>query len=133
MFENIYMNVLVYTTPILVILGGWIALKVKALLDAHITNATLNGVLTRLASTVETAVSSVYQQFVEPIKAGGSLTDNQKAQAKAMALAEIESHLGMKGLQELEYVLGWSSVQVDANLSSHVEAAVANLNQTLAK
>jgi len=128
MFENIYMNVLVYATPVLVILGGWIAVKVKALLDAKITNTTLNGVLSRLASTVETAVSSVYQQFVEPIKAGGTLTDDQKAQAKAMALAEIKSHLGTKGLQELEYILGWSSEQVQSNLGSHVESAVAKLN-----
>jgi len=133
MFETIYMNVLVYASPLLVILGGLIVVKIKALLDAKVTNTTLNGVLTRLASTVETAVGSVYQQFVEPIKAGGSLTDDQKAQAKAMALAEIKSHLGTKGLQELEYVLGWNADQVQANLGSHVEAAVGQLNQNLAK
>lgn len=127
MFETIYMNVLFYLGPVLLIVLGWAMLKVKDLVAAKIGNEAVKGILTRLADAVETAVKATYQAFVSPLKSGGSFSDADKAIAKEMALAEIKSHLGEKGMKELMAILGWSQDQADQNLKSKIEAQVADL------
>lgn len=129
MFENIYMNVLVYLGPVLLLLLGWALLKGKEYIAQKVSNEAMRGMLTRLSDTTETAVKAVFQSFVEPLKKGGNFTEEDKAMAKQMALAEIKSHFGEKGIKELMHILGWDEKNVDQNLGTKVEAQVADLKK----
>ena len=129
MFENIYMNALVYLGPALLLLLGWLMLKGKELIAQKVSNEAVRGMLTRLSDTTETAVKAVHQAFVDPLKKGGTFSDEDKAIAKQMALAEIKSHFGEKGIKELMHILGWDEKNVDQNLSTKVEAKVADLKK----
>jgi uncharacterized protein YidB (DUF937 family) len=129
MFETIYMNALVFLGPALLMLLGWVAFKVKTFIDQKIGNEALKGILDRLTDATETAVKGVFQAFVEPLKNGGNFSDSDKAIAKQMAIAEIKSHLGEKGVKELMTILGWNQETVDSNLATKVEAKVADLKK----
>jgi ABC-type taurine transport system substrate-binding protein len=101
-------------------LSTWAAKKVRLQYSA--------GVLGRLSATAETAVQSVWQTYVEALKtanADGKLEAEEKARAKKLALDELKSYLGAKGLGEIVKVLGVGSGEVDKVLSSALEAAIA--------
>jgi hypothetical protein len=81
----------------------------------------------RALAEVGDAVLAVSQTYVDALKAAnadGKLTDQEKAEAKAKALALIKQNLGPVGLRKLAKIIG---VDVDGWLGTKLEAAVATL------
>lgn len=81
-------------------------------------------VIQRAWVEVQGAVAEVSQTYADAIKAAradGSLTDMERAAAKAQAIAIAKENLGEKGLRRLGRVLG---VDVDRWLASKTEQAV---------
>lgn len=111
----------------------WVATKVAALINAHVQNTYLRGALLRLDDTIFAAVREVHQIAVEGLKAAssdGRLTDAEKAEIKARALATVKSHLGTRGLKEVAHVLGMGSPgSIDGVISTRIEAAVHDLKR----
>jgi hypothetical protein len=69
----------------------------------------------------------MFQTIVDDLKAAkadGVLSDEEKAAIKAKALANLKSHLGVKGLKELLSVLGLDDASLDKFLSSKLEASL---------
>ena len=94
------------------------------------------GVAQRAYSELIDAVLEVWQTYVSEIikdRADGTLTDEEKAEAKQRALDIAKSNLGAKGLARLARALGFGSlVHTDTSqtlswLGSKVETAVAGL------
>jgi hypothetical protein len=86
------------------------------------------GVFARLSSAALTAVQST-QQVVNRDLASG-FTKANAATLKSDALALVKSQLGPAGLAELASIVGLD--QVAEVLSTHVEAAVLQVNQAAA-
>lgn len=97
---------------------GWIATKVK--------NAKVAGVLERLTALAFTVVQEVQQTVVS--KLGDTADAAALLAARDQALATLKSHLGDKGLQEIEDVLGLKDQDaVIKLLISFIESSVHSL------
>ena len=103
----------------------WGMLKLRQLVSAKVSNEILKGILTRLNDAVETAVKSVAQAYVDPMKKSNDFGPEAQTVAKAKAIEAVKSYMGQKGLNELTKVMGWNAV--DENLDAKVEAKVADL------
>lgn len=109
----------------------WLAVALVGLISryvvAKIGSETVRKYVGRALDEVYDAVGEVYQTFVSEIKKGradGQLTDEEKAEAKAKAIAIAKSNIGAKGLARLGRILG---VDIDDWLGTKVEASVAKL------
>lgn len=112
-------SVLALLTAGLALLTNWIAKKIKS---EHWA-----AVVMKTDDVAIKVIRDVYQAYVEPLKAAnadGKLTEDEKRNAKAMAIQQIKSYLGAKGLNELASLL--SAGKIDEYLSSVVENAVSN-------
>lgn len=110
----------------------WLLAAAGALLLKYVfslvKNSYANGVLGRAWLEVQGAVLEVEQVYVGALRAAradGKLTDAEKAQAKAMAIAIARENLGKKGLARLARVLGLDSVE--RWLGSKSEQALATV------
>lgn len=105
----------------LVFVGGLAAtLILKAMKDG-----TAKEIVSRALTEVGHAVLAVTQTYVSAIKAAsedGVLTDQEKAEAKAKAIALVKQNIGKDGLLKLAKILG---VDLDGWLGTKIEAAVA--------
>jgi hypothetical protein len=112
------------------ILGPVITLvfaRLATFIAAHAKNTAVQGVLVRLNDAVETAVLALEQTMVMTAKAaagGGKMPKEIAAQVKQAALDEVKSHLGDKGLAELQVILGVHKLDLDAFLATRIEATV---------
>ncbi len=96
----------------------WIKSKVK--------NESVGGVLERLTALAFTVVSEVQQTVVSGL--GDKATKEELLKARDLALANLKTHLGPKGIKELMSVLGIkTSDAVDKMLITFIESAVHNL------
>lgn len=127
MFENIVLTLLMILGPAALAVLTWAGLKLKNYLAAKGMNEYLKGVLQRLDDAVVDAVKGVYQAYVEPLKAEGGLSDENKAKAKAKAIEYLKSFIGEKGLKELAKVLGAEGDELDKALGNKVEAALPSV------
>jgi hypothetical protein len=105
----------------------------KALIDlinAKTKNQLVAGILARLTSAVQVAVmdvnGTVKAAYLEAVK-DGPITPEEKSRLKAIAIAKVKEHLGMKGLGELVTILGVNSTLIDSFLGSHIEAAIEGM------
>ena len=102
-------------------------------LKAKIDNATAEGILVRLNDAAFSAVGSTWQTMGEAMKAAaadGKFTPEEKAQLKAIAIAEVKSVLGPKGLATLLEVLGLKSESdADKVISAKDEQAIYRTKQ----
>ena len=117
-------------TPVLLAALGWLSWRAAGWIKAHTKNAQVQGILLRLDDAVFTAVSSLEQTVVVAAKTAasdGQLTKSDGAAVKAAALAEIKSHLGPKGIAELQAILGIKADGLDSFLSSRIEASVLQM------
>jgi len=99
----------------------------------HVRSGWITATLGRLGVEVRAVVLEVSQTYTDEVKAAaadGLLTPEERARAKAMALAKLKSNLGKKGLDRIERILGIDSI--DDWLSTHIEAAVSDA-RTVAK
>lgn len=88
----------------------------------------------RALNEVGDAVLDVAKTYVESIKqarADGKLTEAEKAEAKARALAVAKRNIGPEGLKRLAKILGFDTGALDKWLGTKVEAAVASLGPKL--
>ncbi len=96
-------------------LPSWIKSKVK--------NESVAGVLDRLSTLTFAVVSEVQQTVVSGL--GGKATTAELLAARDRALATLKTHLGPKGLKELQTVLGVEAGEaVDKLLVTYIESAV---------
>lgn len=118
---------------ILTVLLPWALPKLYKLLRDKIENETLEGISVRSTSAVIRAVAYVAQTYTDELKAGrapdsdggSKLTDQEKSAAKRAAIEAAKSFLGKKGLDELMWMLGLSSIEgVDVYLGKQIEAVV---------
>ena len=94
---------------------------------SRVSNDWVRAFLGRVYDEVNDAVREVYQTYVDAIRAksaDGTLTDAEKAEAKAMAVATAKANLGTKGLRRCMKMLGLKPEQLDSWLGTKVEAAV---------
>ena len=81
-----------------------LGLVLTKLVLVKIESAWLHDVITRAWMEVRSAVLEVGQTYVDAIKEGradGKLTDFEKGEAKAKAIAIAKSNIGKKGLKRL--------------------------------
>ena len=117
-------------TPVLLAALGWLSFRAAGWIKAYTKNAQVQGILLRLDDAVFTAVSALEQTVVVAAKTAagdGQLTKSDGAAVKAAALAEIKSHLGPKGIAELQAILGVKPEVLDSFLSSRIEASVLQM------
>ncbi len=107
----------------LVFIGGLVSMVILK----QLKSGTVRDIVSRALTEVGDAVLAVTQTYVDEIKlasADGKLTDEEKAHAKAKAVALIKSNIGLEGIKKLARIIG---VDVDGWLGTKVEAAVAVL------
>jgi hypothetical protein len=130
LIASIVPEILDLLTPVLLAVFGWLSWRAAGWINAYTKNAKLKGILLRLDDAVFTAVSALEQTVVVAAKTAasdGQLTKSDGAAVKAAALAEIKSHLGQKGIAELQAILGVKPEGLDSFLSSRIEASVLQL------
>lgn len=114
---------------VLTALLSWIGMKLAQLINARVKNERVRGILLRLDDAAITAVNDVQTRTVAALKeasADGTLTTDDIIKVKSQALAAAKMHLGEDGLQEMKAVLGLTGSDIDAAISSRVEAKVSN-------
>jgi hypothetical protein len=112
--------------PLVTAALGWAALKIPAWITAHVKNAKVAGILTRLEQLAMVVAQEMDQTIVS--KLGPNPTVEQLKAARDAALATLKSHLGAKGLQEIETVLGLQDESAVINLLiSFLESSVHSL------
>lgn len=113
--------------PLVVALSGLLCVLIgfaTNYIASKTKNAKIQAALNRLDTVVDDAVKSAQQTIIGSIKPGDDLAKSL-AEAKAAALASVESHYGPKGIDELKTVLGWDDLE--KNLSTKLEAKVHDL------
>lgn len=121
------MNVLINTTlmpmlqTLLAAVGAFALAATTKWINAHANNARDTGILDRLRDTVATVVAETEQTFVATLN-GAPLSADQAKLALAAALASLKTHLGAKGLKELEVI--FPPAQMEQILVSFIEARV---------
>ena len=130
LLASITPQILDLMTPVLLAALGWLSWRAAGWIKAHTKNAQVQGILLRLDDAVFTAVSALEQTVVVAAKTAardGQLTKSDGAAVKAAALAEIKSHLGPKGIAELQAILGVQPDGLDSFISSRIEASVLQM------
>lgn len=113
----------------LVFVGGLAASLILKMLK----DGTAKQIVERALTEVGHAVLAVAQTYVSAIKeasADGILTAQEKAEAKAKAIALAKQNIGKEGLLKLAKILG---VDLDGWLGTKIEAAVATLKASTGK
>lgn len=127
---EIALNLWEMLAPAVVAFLGWASIRLANWLKAKTKNEYLSGALVRLNDAVFSAVKEVEQTVVGAIrraKADGKITDEEKAEIKAKAIAAVKSYLGAKGLLELAKVLGLDGAALDALIGAKIEGAVHDM------
>lgn len=120
MIQDITTALLPMIETLLAALGTMVLAAATKWINAHAHNAVVQGILERLRDTVAVVVSETEQTFVSTLN--GELTPDQAKQALAAALASLKTHLGAKGLKELETI--FPPAQMEQILVSFIEAEV---------
>lgn len=128
--QSLIITLIITVVPlILTPLLAFIGIKLHTLIDTKVKNEKLKGILDRLNDTAFTVVQSIEQTVVSKLDPTKPLADDGKA-VLAAALAELKTHLGQKGLDEMKTVLGYpSDMSIDKILTSYLEAHVHAVNQ----
>ena len=109
-------------TILLVITGlfAWGVERFVAWLNAKIKESKLTSKLTEAKEVVQNAVKKIYQCYVQDEKKQGTLTDEQKAEARKMAIVESKSLMNKSLQQYITKELGdldtWLSTQIEATI-----------------
>jgi hypothetical protein len=95
---------------------------------AHAKNAMVAGILDRLTDAVAVVVREAEQTLVAELKSGGKTMTGVTALAVRDHVVEnLKSHLGPKGLKELEKV--FDPAELDKVLVARVEAEVNDIRK----
>jgi hypothetical protein len=112
--------------PLVGLFVAWASARLPALIAAHVKNTSVAGVLERLSSLAFSVVTEVEQTVIANL--GDKADKAALLAARDQALATLKSHLGEKGLQEIEDVLGLKDQDaVIKLLITFIESAVHNM------
>jgi hypothetical protein len=90
--------------PLVTLALTWASAKLPVWITAHIKNAKIAGIMTRLEQLAMSVVQEMDQTVIQSL--GNNPTVEQLKAARDAALATLKSHLGTNGIQEIEQVLG---------------------------
>lgn len=121
MIEQITAALMPLLTTALTAIGAFALAATTRWIQAHAKNAQVEGILDRLRDTVATVVAETEQTFVKQLGEGG-LSKENAAKALDAALASLKTHLGPKGIKELETIFPPS--ELEKILISFIEAQV---------
>lgn len=99
-------------------------------LSARVGNERLQTLFAFVAEAIETSVREIEQTMVEGLKAArldGTLSDDEKTAVLKATIESAKRSLGPKGLALLEAAAGVGEAELEAWLSSRIEAAVQKL------
>jgi len=116
--------------PIFMALLSWGAVALANFIRAKVKNEYLAGALVRLNDAVLSAVKEVQQTIVDGLREArtdGVITEEEKDQIKARAVAAVRAYLGVRGLLELGKILGLDDSSLGAMIAGKIEAAVHDL------
>lgn len=88
---------------------------------AHTQNKVDDVVLPKLASFADLAVKTTFQAYVKPLQETGRWTPESHSAAQTMAVQELKSYLGEKGLRSVAQAAGGD---VERLLIAMVDSAV---------
>lgn len=112
--------------PVIGLFIAWASAHVPQWMATKVKNAKVAGILERLSTLAFTVVQEVQQTVVA--KLGDKADAASLLAARDQALATLKSHLGEKGLQELESALGLQDQDaVIKLLISFIESSVHTL------
>jgi hypothetical protein len=112
-------------SPVLIALLGLLAKRLVDLINARVKNETVRGVLDRLDQTALAVVTEVQQTFVDHLDANSPADSWQKA--RDLALVNLKTLLGPKGLDDTKKVLGIDDGSLQKILITFVESKVHEL------
>jgi hypothetical protein len=108
---------------------------IAALIAKKIKSETVREVATRISELTQSVVLSVQQTYVDNLRSAaqdGVISSAEATEAKERALDALRSHLGPKGKAEALKAFGFANEeQLDAYLSTQIEAAVAKAKATI--
>lgn len=111
---------------VMAVVGGLLARAIMHYVGA----SKAAGVIRRALTEVGDAVLATTQTYVTAIKAAnadGKLTDVEKAEAKALAIATAKKLIGPEGLKRLSKIIGGD---LDSWIGTKIEAALGGLKGT---
>ena len=132
-FSSLFYMAIEALSPVLLAVLTWAGAKVVTWIQANVNNSYLRNTLVRVDDAVVTAVKELQQTIVDEIKAAnadGNIDDTESERIKSMALANVKSYLGTKGLLMVGKVLGLVGDTLDRYLGSRIEATVHDLRTT---
>jgi hypothetical protein len=116
--------------PLVGLFVAWASMMLPAWIKAKVKNESVAGVLERLSQLAFSVVTEIQQTIVSGL--GDKATSEELLKARDLAIANLKSHLGTKGLKELMTVLGLADdAAVTKLLITFIESAVHNLPKTL--
>lgn len=112
--------------PVIGLFLAWASMHLPAWLKSKTTNSRAAGILERLATLAMAVVQETEQTVVS--KLGDKADETSLLAARDAALTSLKSHLGDKGLKELEIVFGLEDQDaVIKMLITFIEQAVHTL------
>lgn len=130
-WDTVLPKLLEAALPLLTVVLGWASVELSKFIRAKTKNEALAGALVRLNDVVFTVVKALNQTVVDELRkasADGKVTKEEVEKIKATALAQVKSHIGPKGIDELLYVLGLKDeAALDKFVADKVEAAVGDV------
>lgn len=118
----------------LVLMLVWLGKRWQAQIGVRINNERIRNIMVRAETLAVAIVKRTFQEYVKPAKEAGQWTPAAEQAAYAAAVAELRSHLGFHGIQELAWVcFGEGAPPEDVTdggiLKTLIEAAVHDTKQ----
>jgi len=107
-----------WTEIIIAIVSLIITAVIVPWLRSKTNNESLQKVITEVGDAVATAADSVAKTFVDDIKAGGDLSDEDKARAITEAIYIVKNNLSQKTIDYLKT----NQIELEIYIKSKIEA-----------
>jgi hypothetical protein len=130
--SEIGFEVLCALSPLLLTLLTYGAARLNAWLNLRIKSEAVADALGRLNQTVLDAVKELDQLLVEEYKkraTDGKLTKGEVDELRDLAIENVKSYIGMKGVAELLKILGLTPKELDSRIGGRVDATVYELRR----
>lgn len=115
---------------VVVAILGAIAWTYRKFLAEKIKSEQWSGMILRAGLSMKSIVVEVNQVYVNALRAADDdnvITDEEKAEAKKMAIAKFKEQWGVEGLKELAKIIGVGDA-LDSWLETLLESTVAEVN-----
>lgn len=118
----------------LILMLVWLGKRWQCQIASRVQNERVRNIMIRAETLAVAIVKRTFQEYVKPAKDAGRWTPEAEKQAYAAAVAELRSHLGYHGIQELAWVVFGEGappedVTDDGILKTLIEAAVHDTKQ----